>query len=176
MGGTLLFARLNRRGLQQAALSAMNDTSLLGASSSSAAAANSQTSTASIETKLSNINLGSSFAVGTSNDTSNISSSIPEEQMSNRLKETLRNDPGLSCLKDQLSRVNDQIQMHEEWKLRVAKAEEESKRDMEAKAAKSNETKTPLQTTTSTANPWVKYYDDEVGADYWCVLWYCCCN
>ena len=86
MGGTLLFARLNRRGLQQAALSAMNDTSLVGASSSSAAAANSQTSTASIETKLSNINLGSSFAVGTGNDTSNISSSIPEERMSNMTK------------------------------------------------------------------------------------------
>ena len=151
MGGTLLFARLNRRGLQQAALSAMNDMSLVGASSSSAAAATSQTSAASIETKLSNINLGSSFAVGTGNDTSNISSSIPEERMSNRLKETLRNDPGLNCLKDQLSRVNSQIQMHEEWKLRVAKAEEESKRDMVAKA-----TKSPLQST-STANPWVKY-------------------
>ena len=120
MGGTLLFARYSRKGLQQAALSAMNNTSLVGASSSLAAAT-------------SNLNLGSSFAVGTGNDTSNISSSIPKERMSNRLKETLRNDPGLNCLKDQLSRVNAQIQKHEEWKLRVAKAEEDCKRDMEAR-------------------------------------------
>lgn len=150
MGGTLLFARYSRKGLlQAAALSAMNNTGLVGASSSSAAAANTQTSSTSIETKLNNLNLGYSVAVG--NDTSNISSSIPEERMSNRLKETLRTDPGLNCLKDQLSRVNSQIQMHEEWKLRIAKAEEESKRDMVAKA-----TKSPLQST-STANPWVKY-------------------
>jgi len=153
MGGTLLFARLNRRGLQQAALSSMNNTGLIGASSS-LTSANTETSAASIETKLSNINLGSSFAVGKSNDTSNISSSISEERMSSRLKETLRNDPGLNCLKDQLSRVNDQIQMHEEWKLRVAKAEKECKHDMEAKAAKANEAKSQ---TTPTANPWVKY-------------------
>ena len=152
MGGTLLLATFNRKGLQRAALSAMNNTGLVGASSS-AAAANTQTSTA-LETKLNNLNLGSSFAVG-GNDTSNISSSIPEERMSNRLKETLRNDPGLNCLKEQLSRVNDQIQMHEEWKLRVAKAEEESKRDMEAKSQHAVEISS-LQTT-STANPWVKY-------------------
>jgi len=139
MGGTLLLARFNRQGLQQAALSAMNNTGLVGASSSSAAA-NSQTSAASIETKLNNLNL---------------SSSIPEERMSNRLQETLRNDPGLNCLKDQLSRVNAQIQMHEELKLRVAKAEKECKHDMEAKAkAKSNEAKSQ---TTPTTNPWVKY-------------------
>ena len=154
MGGTLLFARLNRRGLQQVALSAMNDTSLVGASSSSLTSANSQTSAAAIETKLSNKNLGSSFAVGKSNDTSDISSSIPEEQMSNRLKETLRNDPGLNCLKDQLSRVNTQIQMHEEWKLRVAKAEEERKREMEAKP---NADEISSLQTTPTTNPWVKY-------------------
>jgi len=149
MGGTLLLARFNRQGLQQAALAAMNNTGLVGASSSLTSA----NDVSSIETKLNNLNLDSSFAVGTSNDTST-SSSIPEERMSNRLKETLRNDPGLNCLKDQLSRVNAQIQMHEEWKLRVAKAEEKSKRDIEAKTAKSNEAKSQA---TSTTNPWVKY-------------------
>lgn len=136
MGGTLLFARYSRQGLQQAALSAMNNTGLVGASSS-LTAANTQTSAASIET-------------------ASTSSSIPEERMSNRLKETLRNDPGLNCLQDQLSRVNDQIQMHEEWKLRVAKAEEESKRDMEAKA-KPNADETSSLQSTPTTNPWVKY-------------------
>jgi len=146
MGGTLLLATFNRKGLQKAALSAMNNTGLVGASSSLTSA----NDVSSIETKLNNLNLGSSFVVGTSNDTS----SIPEERMSNRLQETLRNDPGLNCLKDQLSRVNDQIQMHEEWKLRVAKAEKECKHDMEAKAAKANEAKSQA---TSTANPWVKY-------------------
>ena len=49
----------------------------------------------------------------------------------------LRNDPGLACLTSQLGRLTAQIRYHDYFKISVADAEEECKRDLAASLAKS---------------------------------------
>ncbi len=80
----------------------------------------------------------------------------------------IRDDPGLACLTAQLGRINAQIRLHEDFKKRVAEAEEQCKRDLEAKsreaasaAAATDEDNHKVESNKDSAihlNQWSKYW------------------
>ena len=80
----------------------------------------------------------------------------------------LASDPGLACLEAQLARVNEQIRQHEEFKKKVADAEEQCKQDLLAKEyLLASSSSVHERVDEPQPNPWEQYFDDEVGADYW---------
>ena len=80
----------------------------------------------------------------------------------------LASDPGLACLEAQLARVNEQIRQHEEFKKKVADAEEQCKQDLLAKEyLLASSSSVHERVDEQKPNPWEQYFDDEVGTDYW---------
>lgn len=76
-------------------------------------------------------------------------------------------EKGLSCLLSQLDRINDQLRYNNLLKQVIADYEEEYKRDLAASLAKSmvaSSKKTKDDNSSKTT--WVKYYDEEVEAEY----------
>lgn len=74
---------------------------------------------------------------------------------------------GLSCLLSQLDRVNDQLRYNDSVKQVLADYEEEYKRDLASSLAKSMVSSSKnLRDDNSGKNNWVKYYDEEVEAEY----------
>jgi hypothetical protein len=71
-------------------------------------------------------------------------------------------DEGLTCLLTQLRRVNDQLRHNNALRQVIADYEEEYKRELAASLAKSM----VKNLKHDVSSQWVKYYDNEVGAEY----------
>ena len=99
----------------------------------------------------------------TSNDVPKMIQS-PQRQSHSHKQPSYFQDKGLSCLLQQLGSVNEKIRYNNSLKQALADYEEEYKRDLAASLAKSMMAST--KDDTPSKGLWVKYYDDEVGAEY----------
>ena len=82
---------------------------------------------------------------------------------------TYLHDRGLTCLLSQLGRINDQIQYNDSLKKVLADYEEENKRALAASMTKSSVSscsKSNGEINGPKVSNWKKYYDNEVGAEY----------
>lgn len=72
-------------------------------------------------------------------------------------------DPGFRCLSDQLARVRAERRLFEDFKRRLAGAEEATRREADQKKAR--ERKKAVAANNTKGN-WVRAFDDEANAEY----------
>jgi hypothetical protein len=72
----------------------------------------------------------------------------------------LRNDPGLACLTAQMQRIDAQLEALAQFKKSVADAEKQC-------ATATSSPDQDVKGDTAEQQEWVKYYDQEVQAEYW---------